>query len=89
MAPVRCRDTGVYDMDFPPGRKIGPNSRRWTPEELVAWEQSRGIQMAPPAGMLDVRQVATRYGTSVPTVWRWRKGYAGRPPAREAPGDGS
>lgn len=56
---------------FPAGRKVGPNSRRWVPSELLEWEREHGIELPEPGGMLDVRQVARRYSVSVPTVWRW------------------
>ena len=71
-------------MKFPLGQKIGANSRRWSPTVLKAWEQANGIDMEPPAGMLDVKGVARRYGTSVSTVWRWCRGHSGRPPAPES-----
>ena len=58
---------------FPAGRKVGPNSRRWSPAELHAWERAQGIELPPLEGMPDVRQVAKRYGVSVPTVWRWAR----------------
>lgn len=58
-------------MTFPNGHKISSNARRWNPRQLVEWERSRGIELPEPAGMLDVRQVAARYGVSVPTIWRW------------------
>lgn len=58
-------------MKLTPGYKVGPNSRRWPPEELVACERAHGIELPPPEGMMDVRQVAKRYGVSVPTIWRW------------------
>jgi hypothetical protein len=61
-------------MKLRKGQKIGPNTRRWTPNELVESEREAGIDgLPPPSGMLDVRQVAQRYGVSVPTIWRWCK----------------
>lgn len=56
---------------FPAGVKVGPASRRWSPSDLHAWERARGIELPPLDGMADVRQVARRYGVSVPTIWRW------------------
>lgn len=56
---------------FPRGRKIGPNARRWNPADLYAYERAHGIELPPLDGMPDVRQVAKRYGVSVPTIWRW------------------
>jgi predicted DNA-binding transcriptional regulator AlpA len=58
-------------MSFPKGRKIGLNARRGSPSELYAWERANGIELPSLEGMPDVRQVAKRYGVSVPTIWRW------------------
>jgi predicted DNA-binding transcriptional regulator AlpA len=37
---------------FPPGRKLGPNSRAWTEQEVRAWLDSRPTarKAAPPRG---------------------------------------
>lgn len=67
----RLNATGCTSMKLTPGHKLGPNTRRWTPEELVECERAAGIELPPPQGMLNVRQVAQRYGVSVPTIWRW------------------
>ena len=29
---------------FPPGVKIGPNSRAWTDEEIVAWQERKAAE---------------------------------------------
>jgi Prophage CP4-57 regulatory protein (AlpA) len=31
----------IKDEGFPPGRKIGPNTRAWTDEEVATWLESR------------------------------------------------
>ena len=58
-------------MNFPQPEKISEGATRWPPSRLIAWEQSRGIEMPSPSGMLTVKQVAERYGVSIATVWRW------------------
>jgi predicted DNA-binding transcriptional regulator AlpA len=46
---LRCR---VDNDGFPPGRKLGGNTRAWTEEEVQAWLDSRPTarKAAPPRG---------------------------------------
>jgi hypothetical protein len=32
---------------FPPGRLLGPNTRAWAEDEIVAWLESRPVERAP------------------------------------------
>jgi hypothetical protein len=41
----------VRDHGFPPGRKLGPNTRAWTEDEVEAWLASRPISKSPPRGI--------------------------------------
>ena len=84
MVPVPQKTTGYTEMKFPPGQKIGANSRRWSPAVLATWEAANDIDLPAPSGMLSVRQVAERYSVSVATIWRWCRGHPGRPPAPES-----
>ena len=56
---------------FPQAHRLSGGSTRWSPTELAEWERAHGLDLPPLAGMADVRQVAERYGVSVPTIWRW------------------
>jgi hypothetical protein len=33
----------IRTQGFPPGRKLGPNTRVWFPAEVLAWVASRGV----------------------------------------------
>jgi predicted DNA-binding transcriptional regulator AlpA len=37
----------VDERGFPPGRKLGPNTRVWTEDEIAAWLASRPIDLKP------------------------------------------
>lgn len=58
-------------IPFPKGIKLSGGATRWSPGKLAEYDRAHGLDLPPPEGMLDVRQVARRYGVSVPTVWRW------------------
>ncbi|SEO55565.1 hypothetical protein [Aquisalimonas asiatica] len=58
-------------IPFPDGHRLSGGVTRWDPSELAEWEKSQGLDLPPLKGMPSVRQVAERYGVSVPTVWRW------------------
>lgn len=62
-------------MRIPPPFKPSPHATRWALSSLERAEaEARGETPPPPRGadevFLNVREVAARYGVSVPTVWR-------------------
>lgn len=64
-------------MQFPSPIKLSAGSTRWPLSALEAYEAACKGQSAPhprntaEERYLSVKQVAARYGASVPTVWRW------------------
>lgn len=62
---------------FPAPIKVAPNSTRWRLSALERYEAAVCGEPEPPPRtsenerFLTVRQVAARYGTSTPSVWRW------------------
>ncbi len=64
-------------MEFPSPIQLGPSSTRWRLSDLEAYEAQCAGDPSPPRRSsehelyLDVKQVAARYSSSAPTVWRW------------------
>ena len=59
---------------FPQPVRLAPNSTRWTPDAIHAWEQAKGITGLPPlSGLVRDRDLAERYGVCRETIWRWIK----------------
>ncbi len=64
-------------MQFPSPIKLSAGSTRWRLSSLEAYEAACAGRSEPkPRNAVDeryltVKQVAVRYGASVPTVWRW------------------
>ena len=66
-------------MKFPRWIHLGPNCTRWRLSDLEAYEARCSGGPEPLARSpeneryMSVRQVAERYETSVPTIWRWAR----------------
>lgn len=59
-------------MRLPNPVQLSAGATRWNALELVDIECQQGLDLPePPKPMLNVREVANRYGVSVPTIWRW------------------
>jgi len=70
---------------FPHPYHMGPgrSCTRWRLSDLLAYEAASTGETPPALAPLEerylsVKQVAERYGASVPTIWRWTKGRRGR-----------
>jgi hypothetical protein len=58
----------VRDHGFPPGRKLGPNSRAWTEDEVDAWIASRPNVASPARGVAKTRRGRPRKAESTTTA---------------------
>ena len=63
-------------LHFPTPTKISSGSTRWQLQELLAYEAAIEGRPAPilrpeENQFLNVQEVALRYASSVPTIWRW------------------
>ncbi|BAZ94292.1 uncharacterized protein FOKN1_1910 [Thiohalobacter thiocyanaticus] len=57
-------------VPFPQPIKLN-GSTRFPPTAIHEWEASHGLDLPPLTGMVNVKQLAARYGVSVATIWRW------------------
>jgi len=56
--------------NFPQPHRLG-GATRWCANDLHKWESRRKIKLPALTGMVTVKQVASRYGISESTIWRW------------------
>ncbi len=68
---------GYREILHPQPVKIGDGCTRWRLSDLERYEAARAGEQEPSPRKpederyLSVKQVADRYGASVPSVWRW------------------